>query len=179
VLALKQVVNILTGGVGDGSNAAVTPAALATTNAAVAALAATVAANAIPLPVAVASGGTGNAGGAWTTFTPTITAQSGAFTTASAAGSFQQIGKLVSFICTITITTVGTAAGNILMPMPAGTLKRAFATEGVETALTGKGVNVFGAAGASALNLNQSNASGASLIAAGNVITISGTYEAT
>lgn len=130
------------------------------------------------LPVSVANGGTGYTGGAWSTFTPTITAGSGTFTTVSAAGSFLQIGKLVSFICTITITTVGTASGNIFMPLPVGTLKRAFATCGVETAITGKTVNVFGAASASALSLNQGNNLGASLIAAGNVLTFSGTYEA-
>jgi hypothetical protein len=116
--------------------------------------------------------------GAWTTFAPTITSSSGAFTTVSAAGSFLQIGKMVSFICSITITAVGTAAGNIFMTLPVGTLKRAWATSGVETALTGKTLNVFGAAAASSLQINQGNNSGASVITNGYVLTFSGTYEA-
>jgi hypothetical protein len=131
----------------------------------------------LTVPVAVANGGTGDTGGAWTTFAPTITSQTGTFTTVSAAGSFLQVGKLVSFICSITITTAGTAAGNTIMPLPVGTLKRAFACGGVETALTGKSLGAFGAASASSLNVRNYDVSTA--IASGNVLTISGAYEAT
>lgn len=127
---------------------------------------------------AVANLGLGALLSAWTPFTPTITAAAGTFTTVSAAGSYLQIGKMVSFICTITITSVGTASGNILMPLPSGTLKRAFAAAGVETALTGKTLNVFGMAAASSLSINQGNASGASVATTGYVLTFSGTYEA-
>lgn len=124
----------------------------------------------------VANGGTGDTGAAWTTFTPTITSGTGAFTTVSASGSYLQIGKRVHFICTITITAAGTAAGNMFLPLPAGALKRSFASTGLETALTGATANCFGAAAATSFQVNSPG--GATLIASGNVVTVSGTYEA-
>lgn len=48
---------------------------------------------------------------AWTTITPTISAGSGSFTSASATGALFTIGKTTFFRATVTITTNGTAAG--------------------------------------------------------------------
>ena len=56
----------------------------------------------------VANGGTGDTGTAWTAYTPTLTAASGTYTTASAAGRYKTIGKTVFIHVTITITTIGT-----------------------------------------------------------------------
>ena len=54
---------------------------------------------------------------AWTSYTPTISAISGSFTTASATGRYKQIGKTCIVQVKGTITTVGTGAGiNITVP---------------------------------------------------------------
>jgi hypothetical protein len=53
----------------------------------------------------------GEPGGAWTAWTPTISATTGSFTTTSAAGRYIKIGKTVHFTIAVTITTVGTGSG--------------------------------------------------------------------
>jgi hypothetical protein len=58
--------------------------------------------------------------GAWTSYTPTVSAGSGSFTAASATGAYLQIGKLVFFRQQITITTVGTGATNVQATLPTG-----------------------------------------------------------
>lgn len=55
------------------------------------------------------------------TWTPTITAESGTFTTVSASGSYVKIGKLVSCEIDIAITTAGTASGALYFTLPAFT----------------------------------------------------------
>jgi len=55
---------------------------------------------------------------AWTSYTPTITAASGTFTTVSASGAYQTIGKTCILNMNITITTVGTASGTIYATLP-------------------------------------------------------------
>jgi len=62
--------------------------------------------------------------GPWTVWTPTVIPGAGAFTTVSATGGFFAIGKIVQFSVTITITTVGTAAGTMTIALPVGTAKR-------------------------------------------------------
>ena len=76
-------------------------------------------------PLPVANGGTGDTGTAWSTYTPTIGAQSGAFTSVSAAGRSKTIGKTVFVQITVTVTTVGSAAGYITATLPATTPRRA------------------------------------------------------
>lgn len=55
---------------------------------------------------------------AWTSYTPTIAANSGSFTTASATGFYTRIGKLCSVRISIVITTNGTAAGTVTATLP-------------------------------------------------------------
>lgn len=71
-----------------------------------------------PLPLSVLNGGTGNSGTAWTTYTPTISSGSGAFTTVSATGRFKTLGKTVFVEIKITNTTNGTAASYIVATLP-------------------------------------------------------------
>lgn len=66
----------------------------------------------------------------WTVYTPTVTAQTGTFTTVSATGRFKQIGKSVQFRVTVTITTNGTAADSVRVTLPS-TAQAANATFGV------------------------------------------------
>ena len=78
---------------------------------------ATTASEAIPLGQAQASFAPIATTGTWT---PTIGSASGAFTTVSASGNYVQIGKLWFFNILITITTNGTAAGNVTATFPPG-----------------------------------------------------------
>ena len=54
----------------------------------------------------------------WTANTPTITAATGSFTTVSATGAYQVIGKTCFVTINISITTAGTAAGTIYATLP-------------------------------------------------------------
>ena len=53
-----------------------------------------------------------------TTYTPTITATSGTPTTVTATGNYSQSGKFVVVNVSVSITTVGTAAGSIRFTLP-------------------------------------------------------------
>lgn len=64
--------------------------------------------------------GTGTSLGAWTAYTPTVTASTGTFTTVSATGRYCRIGKIVIVSVAVTITTNGTAAGSIVFTLPSG-----------------------------------------------------------
>lgn len=59
--------------------------------------------------------------GIWLDYTPTVSAASGAFGSVSASGAFYQRGKTVNFRAKITITDVGTAAGNWSFTIPVAT----------------------------------------------------------
>lgn len=64
---------------------------------------------------AVASSGVASA---WTTYTPTVAAGAGSFTSVSATGRYKQIGKTVFVQITITITTNGTASSYFTVTAP-------------------------------------------------------------
>jgi hypothetical protein len=77
---------------------------------------------------------------AWTSYTPTVTAQSGSITTYTAQGWYSQSGKTVVVAVKVNITTVGTAAGtmNVTLPITAKTVSGAFWTgSSVENSTTG------------------------------------------
>ena len=59
---------------------------------------------------------------AWTTYTPTVTATTGSFTTVSATGRYTRVGKLAVVQFSVTITTNGTAAGQVVVTAPFGAL---------------------------------------------------------
>ena len=52
------------------------------------------------------------------TWTPTVTAGSGSFTTVSATGTYVKVGKQVTTFTVVTITTAGTASGQIDFTLP-------------------------------------------------------------
>ena len=52
------------------------------------------------------------------TWTPTVTSGSGSFTTVSATGTYVKVGKQVTTFTVVTITTVGTASGQIDFTLP-------------------------------------------------------------
>ncbi|MDR7037407.1 hypothetical protein J2X36_002154 [Methylobacterium sp. BE186] len=79
-------------------------------------------------------------GGAWTTYTPTVTATTGTLTTlGTVSGRYQQLGKIVFLLCDVTITTNGTAGNGIVVTLPVAALTSSLsAISGREAASTGK-----------------------------------------
>jgi hypothetical protein len=56
----------------------------------------------------------------WTTETPTVTSGTGSFTSVSCSQKYLRANDIVYVIGSVTFTTVGTAAGTVLVPIPAG-----------------------------------------------------------
>ena len=117
------------------------------------------------------------AGVAWTSFSPTPSSTGGAFTTSSSSGSYVVLGKIVHFTTSITITTVGGGSGTITLAVPTGTSLRNVALIAKEFAVTGDlGIGKIDASGSS---IEVVKYDGSSLIGAGRVIVVTGTYELT
>jgi|APCry1669192522_1035417.scaffolds.fasta_scaffold00206_2 hypothetical protein len=74
--------------------------------------------------------------GAWTDYTPTVTPGSGSFTTASATGRWQKIGKTVIGSVKVTITTNGSAADYVRVTTPIA-VRDNYSCLGRETAVNG------------------------------------------
>ncbi len=113
-------------------------------------------------------------GDARSTWTPTVTASAGTFTTVSGAGRYLQIGKLVIWDATITITTAGTASGSVRLTAPV--------TARAAGPHCGAGRVAAAGAGATCTLLSTTSIEvfrfdGASITAAGTIV-VSGTYEA-
>lgn len=56
--------------------------------------------------------------GSWTSYTPTLTAASGTFTSATVTGRYIRVGKLVVVQQSVAVTTNGTAAGEARVTLP-------------------------------------------------------------
>ncbi len=54
----------------------------------------------------------------WTTYNPVIGSQNGSITTYSSDGKYLAVGKNLFFIFNVTLTTVGTATGNLNVTLP-------------------------------------------------------------
>lgn len=122
----------------------------------------------------VLDSGTGNiiGDGAWRAYTPSVTANSGSFTTVSATGRYKRIGKTVFISVVVTITTNGTAAGNIQVSVPLPFLSTT-AMLARENAVTGFGCSSVGAAS----TIYVTKYDGSYLGANGYAFSISGSYE--
>lgn len=115
---------------------------------------------------------------AWTSYTPTVTATVGSITTYSAAGWYSQSGKTVVAQARVTITTVGTAAGTMVVTLPivaaTGTSK-----EWIGAALEGQTTGASGWAsvlsGATAVNIRSYNFG--TFFGSGNQIIFTVVYE--
>jgi len=110
----------------------------------------------------------------WTTYTPSITAASGSFTTVSATGAFKRIGKVVFAAIKITITTNGTAAAAVVASLPV-TAVSATNFYGVfrETALTGAMGQIEASTNSAVFRKSDNNYPGAN----GAILQGSITYE--
>jgi hypothetical protein len=74
--------------------------------------------------------------GAWSAYTPSVSAGSGSFASVSAAGRYAQIGKTVTCYIKVTIAANGSAAGYILVSTPLP-IRNYSACIGRETAVVG------------------------------------------
>jgi hypothetical protein len=116
--------------------------------------------------------------GAWTAYTPTVTSSGGTITTVGTRVAFyQQIGKTVLVNFLVTITTVGTATGQLLLtlPFPVGANVQQDQNFGFakETAITGEMLQINkSSAGRAAIYLY--NAAG--VFGLGNGVTAAGLF---
>lgn len=108
---------------------------------------------------------------AWTTYTPTITASSGTFTLVSGSGRYKLMGKILHISVAVTVTTVGTATGNIVIPLPSLTAQASFAQ-----AMMGVNVNTGGLLG-SVISASGTNINLAVGTIANNVYNVTGVIE--
>ena len=124
------------------------------------------------------NGGTGDAGTAWTTYTPTVSSQSGTITTASATGRFKTLGKTCHVQVVVTVTTNGTGAGTLNATLPAGNVPAAAAIlVGRENALTGNMLQALVNSGDTVMHIGRyDNAYPATN---GSIVIVSGIYETT
>lgn len=112
----------------------------------------------------------------WETATPTPTATTGTFTTVSATRRHMKRGKICFVQAVITITTNGTAAGEISLPLPfAEGASTAWIFAGKETAVTG--VMQMGIIGGGSSAILITGTDGLYSGGDGRSITINGFYE--
>lgn len=113
--------------------------------------------------------------GAWTAYTPSVSAGTGAFGSASATGRYLQVGKTVFFNLTVTIVSNGTAATYVTTTLPVA-CKSVFVFFGREDAATGA---VFQAKSvAASTSVNMFTFSNTYPGGNGYQLVISGSYEA-
>lgn len=112
--------------------------------------------------------------GPWTAYTETVTAAAGAFTTVAGAGRYLKSGKTVLFTFTVTITTNGTASGAINVSLPVAAQAATFNFSGRE--ITNGALAMIWTPDTTSLRIRKYD--NTYLGADGDVITISGSYEA-
>ncbi len=111
---------------------------------------------------------------AWTAYTPTITSGSGTFTTVSGAGRYFLFGKTLFISVIVTITTNGSAAGYVNIPLPASLSTVTGAVfAGREYTLSGQMVQAFATGSAIQCYFVDNTYPGAT----GATILVSGTVE--
>jgi hypothetical protein len=108
------------------------------------------------------------------TTTPTVTATVGTFTSVSASLAYTKVGRVVSFSATISITTAGTAAGQMVLPLPF-TAATSSACCGIENAVTGVGVLGLITGAGSAANIVKYDST--TIIADGRFINVEGSFR--
>jgi hypothetical protein len=124
--------------------------------------------------LAVARGGTNDAGTAWTAYAPSITPGGGAFTSASATGRYKQLGKTVFYQISLAVVTIGPATNNVVMGLPAlGNAAANYTAYGVDMQNQTLSQPVMGtiASGGATISLNIQT------IIAGHTYVVSGVYE--
>lgn len=115
--------------------------------------------------------------GAWQAWTPTVTAATGSFTTATGAGRYTQIGKTIHYQGSMTITTIGTGTGCVFtLPVTAQTSSNVVIGSAREDATGGTMGIVRLASSTTGIVARYDN--GNILNGSGSVVRVYGTYEA-
>jgi hypothetical protein len=128
------------------------------------------------LPAAAGEIALTSTNGAWTSYTPTISSAIGTITTASATGQYQTIGKTCIVSVNVTITTAGTGLGQLFVTLPFTSAARIQSgTTGGEFNATG--FSVKGYIPSSSTQLQMTYYSNSTVIASGNFISTTTTYE--
>jgi len=132
----------------------------------------------LPGQIATLQGQTAGYEAAWSTYTPTINSTGGTFTTVSATGRYLQIGKLIHLNIEVTITTVGTATGQVQATLPFNpkNSQGAYILAGRERVVTGK--MLYGSIASSTNKCSMTFYDNTSAIAATAVLVCTGIYEA-
>jgi hypothetical protein len=110
----------------------------------------------------------------WVSFTPTITAGSGSFTSVSGNGYYLKRGKIVHVVLNVTCTTIGTAGSYVSATLP-------FAETNISNwIVTGKnnttGAQVVGSVSQGTATANIANYAGSFPLASGQSVTLTGFY---
>lgn len=119
--------------------------------------------------VPISAGGTGDTGTAWSTYTPTVSPQSGTGYDFSASARWKAIGKTVFVSATVTCTTIGTSSGYVSITLPAtaaasfyslsganyvnGKMQRALITSGSSAMVAANYDNTFPCANGESFNI--------------------------
>lgn len=110
------------------------------------------------------------------TYTPTVTAQTGAYTTVGASGRYQRLGKFIFLFIRATFPNVGTG-GFPLISLPSAANGQTYSIGGTEIVANGKTVMAEVAFGGNGILVIR-NYDGSSPAVNGAVICLSGFYEA-
>jgi hypothetical protein len=117
----------------------------------------------------------------WTTYTPTLSSGGGSLattgTTASATGRYKQIGKTIFLQILASVTTVGTAAGQMKATLPLNSAAFSYIGTSKESALTGKTGNAQIVGGTDATNVQALDYTGTTFWASGGAVNYGITYE--
>lgn len=114
---------------------------------------------------------------AWTSYTPTLTAQTGAITTSSATGRYKRIGKTVFAEMDVILTAPGTGSGylNVSLPVTAAAFRYSGSVFEYNQATNVAGGGVIGPSGTT---FQTKTAAGGGWWTAGNRLAITIVYEA-
>ena len=111
----------------------------------------------------------------YTAYTPTVTSQAGTITSYTATGGYYEVGKMVYFTVSVTITNAGTGSGGINISLPFANNATFYGTVSGRESTGGKGIDgVIGQSGTTAAVFFYDNAT---TIVTGNSLIISGFYQ--
>jgi len=111
----------------------------------------------------------------YTAYTPTVTSQVGTITSYTATGGYYEVGKMVYFTVSVTITNAGTGSGGINISLPFTNNSTFYGTVSGRESTGGKGIDgVISLSGTTALVFFYDNAT---TIVTGNNLIISGFYQ--
>jgi hypothetical protein len=128
-------------------------------------------------PLPVANGGTNYTGGAWTTYTATLTPNSGSITQGGSS-AYLQIGKIVFFSIDVTVTATSGAPANFNINLPVAPV-RTVVISGEECANSGLVLHAKVTAGSTISSSSVRDATGAIRVPTLNdEYSFSGCYEA-